>query len=213
MDSFINFLIFYLGFVALLTPHEWAHAWVALKCGDDTAKREGRVSMNPLVHIDPIGTVMMPLLGFFLSGTALGSFVIGWAKPVPVSIANLRQPRLDDSLIAMAGPMMNLFLAALLIGLIKVGEVMGVEVLEKAGYQLAIQSLFLCFFNLVPIPPLDGSHVLQHLVGMSYDTYWKICQFGFIILIAVWNFIPAVPAFVVLMSKGSFHVLAQMAGV
>ncbi len=214
MDSFITFLIFYLGFIALLTPHEWAHAWVALKCGDDTAKREGRVSLNPLVHIDPIGTVALPLLAFFLSaaGSGLSSFIIGWAKPVPVNIANLRQPRLDDTLIAMAGPMMNLLLAAILVGLIKVGEVANILLLQKMCYSLAVQSLFLCFFNLVPIPPLDGSHVMQHLVGMSYETYWKICRFGFIILITVWNFFPVVPAFVTRMSLGSFGVMAQLVG-
>src|SRR5437588_3749933 len=88
----IDGLIMYLGLLVLLTFHEFGHAWMAWKCGDDTARLQGRVSLNPLVHIDPIGTVVMPLLMIFLStsGSGLGNFLIGWAKPVPVNPNNLR---------------------------------------------------------------------------------------------------------------------------
>src|SRR5688572_33299277 len=91
-NDVINGLIRYLILVILLTFHEFGHAWMASKCGDDTARSEGRVSLNPLVHIDPIGTVVMPLLMIFLtmSNSALAGFLIGWAKPVPVNLNNLR---------------------------------------------------------------------------------------------------------------------------
>src|SRR5258706_14680513 len=115
MDSqvIIDGLLMYVGLVVLLTFHEFGHAWMAWKCGDATAKSMGRCSLNPLVHIDPIGTVLFPLLMIFLPSA--GRFLIGWAKPVPVNLANLRNPRMDDILVTMAGPWMNLFLAVLLV--------------------------------------------------------------------------------------------------
>src|SRR5215471_10928500 len=113
-------LIQYLILVGLLTFHEFGHAWTAMKCGDDTARLQGRVSLNPLVHIDPIGTVAMPLLMIFLP-FGIGQFLLGWAKPVPVNLTNLRKRNRDDILITLAGPGMNLLLALILIPLIKVG--------------------------------------------------------------------------------------------
>src|SRR5437870_705181 len=119
----IDGLIQYLGLIVLLTFHEFAHAWVAWKCGDDTARLQGRVSLNPVVHIDPLGTVVLPLLAVFLSasGSGLGRFIIGWGKPVPVNIDNLRHRRRDDTLVAMAGPAMNVLLAVVVLGLGKMG--------------------------------------------------------------------------------------------
>src|SRR5437870_13040252 len=106
----IDGLIQYLGLIVLLTFHEFGHAWMAMKCGDDTARLQGRVSLNPLVHIDLIGTVVMPLLMIFLSasGSGLGRFLVGWAKPVPVNLDNLRNPLTDDILFTFAGLWMNL---------------------------------------------------------------------------------------------------------
>src|SRR5882762_4275336 len=126
MDSnaIIDGLIYYLGLIVLLTFHEYGHAWMALKCGDDTARLEGRCSLNPLVHIDPIGTVVLPLMMIFLS-PAVGRFLVGWAKPVPVNSANFRNPKLDDILVSMAGPWMNLLLAVALIALARVGLAFG----------------------------------------------------------------------------------------
>src|SRR4051812_965049 len=112
--TLIDGLIQYLMLLVLLTFHEFGHAWMAWKCGDDTARQEGRVSLNPMVHIDPIGTVVMPLLMIF-SSPNIGRYLIGWAKPVPVNINNLRNPRGDDILVTLAGPWMNLLLAILLI--------------------------------------------------------------------------------------------------
>src|SRR6516225_7874657 len=117
----IDGLIMYLGLVVLLTFHEFGHAWMAWRCGDDTARSQGRVSLNPLVHIDPIGTVIIPLVMIFLSanGSVLSRFLVGWAKPVPVNPQNLRNPKIDDVLVTLAGPVMNLLLAVLLVALAK----------------------------------------------------------------------------------------------
>ncbi len=174
----------YLGLVVLLTFHEYGHAWMASKCGDDTAKSQGRCSLNPLVHIDPIGTVLIPLLMIFLS-PGLSRFLVGWAKPVPVNITNLRNPRLDDIFVSLAGPWMNLLLAVALIGLARIGVMVGSPSMMEFCMQTAYLSLLLCFFNLIPIPPLDGSHVLRNVVGMSYETYWQLARFGFVAVIIV----------------------------
>lgn len=174
----------YLGLVVLLTFHEYGHAWMASKCGDDTAKSQGRCSLNPLVHIDPIGTVLIPLLMIFLS-PGLSRFLVGWAKPVPVNITNLRNPRLDDIFVSLAGPWMNLLLAVALIGLARIGVMVGSPSMKEFCIQTAYLSLLLCFFNLIPIPPLDGSHVLRNVVGMSYETYWQLARFGFVAVIIV----------------------------
>ncbi|MBI2926780.1 MAG: site-2 protease family protein [Verrucomicrobia bacterium] len=180
-------LVMYLCFIPILTFHEWAHAWVAWKCGDDTARLQGRVSLNPIVHIDPIGTIALPLLAVFLgaSGSGLGRFIIGWGKPVPVNLYNLRHPRRDDTLVALAGPAMNVVLAFVVLGLGKLGALAGSRIAVEMSVQLAQISLFLCFFNLLPIPPLDGSHVVKNFIGMKDETYWRLCQFGFIAVILV----------------------------
>jgi Zn-dependent protease len=180
----IEGLISYLGLIVLLTFHEFGHAWTASKCGDDTARLHGRCSLNPIVHIDPIGTVVLPLLMIFLS-PGISRFMIGWAKPVPVNPYNLRNPRLDDILVSMAGPAMNLLLAVGLVALARVGLISHWEQFTGLCVQMAALSLLLCFFNLIPIPPLDGSHVLRNLTGMSYETYYQFARFGFIAVILV----------------------------
>ena len=180
-------LIAYVGLLVLLTFHEVGHAWMAWKCGDDTAKRQGRISLNPLVHIDLVGTVILPLLMIFLSmsGSHLGRFLVGWAKPVPVQIQRLRNPKLDDILVSLAGPWMNLALALILMALAKLGLLVHSAYTVNLCANTAHLSLLLCFFNLLPIPPLDGSHVVRTLSGMSYATYLSLARYGFIILIVV----------------------------
>ena len=188
-NDVINGLIRYLALVIMLTVHEFGHAWMAHKCGDDTAKSEGRVSLNPLVHIDPIGTVLMPLLQIFLP-SGMGAYLLGWAKPVPVNPNNLRNPKLDDILITMAGPWMNLLLAVALMGLAKVGVMTDTEGLKQFCVMAVVLNLGLFFFNLLPIPPLDGSHIMRIATGISYETYYQIARFGFLIIILVVNFGP-----------------------
>jgi Zn-dependent protease len=177
-------LIFYLGLLVLLTFHEFAHAWTAWKCGDDTARLQGRLSLNPIVHIDPIGTVLLPLVMIFASPT-VGRFLVGWAKPVPFNPANLNNRWRDEMLIAMAGPAMNILLAVVLVGFARIAVVLNSETAVELLLQMASLSLVLCFFNLIPIPPLDGSHVLRNLTGMSYETYYSFARFGFIAIIII----------------------------
>ena len=180
MRQIIDGLILYLGLVVLLTFHEFGHAWMAWKCGDDTARSQGRVSLNPLVHIDPFGTVLLPLLMVFM---APGGFLVGWAKPVPVNPGNLRNPRVDDILVTLAGPFMNVLTAIALIGLARLGDLFHLASMVGVCLSTAQLSLLLCFFNLLPIPPLDGSQVVRSLIGMSYETYHRIARYGILILI------------------------------
>jgi Zn-dependent protease len=178
----INGLILYLGLLVLLTFHEFGHAWMAWKCGDDTAHSQDRVSLNPLVHIDLIGTVVLPLLLIFM---APGGFFVGWAKPVPVNSDNFRNPRTDDIMVTLAGPWMNLLLAVAIMALARLGYAVHSHSLTQVCLDMARLSLLLCFFNLLPIPPLDGSQVVRSLIGMSYETYHQIARYGIFILIVV----------------------------
>src|SRR5271170_5182753 len=182
----VDGLLFYIGLVVLLTFHEFAHAWTAWKCGDDTARLQGRLSLNPLVHIDPIGTVLLPLIMIFAS-PSVGRFLVGWAKPVPFNPGNLNNRWRDEMLIAMAGPAMNVILAVVLIGFARVAVRLGNETATDLLLHMAALSLILCFFNLIPIPPLDGSHVLRNVTGMTYETYFNLSRFGFIAIIVVWQ--------------------------
>ena len=185
MDSrlLINGLILYLSLLVLLTFHEFGHAWTAWRCGDDTARLQGRVSLNPLAHIDPIGTVLFPLLAIFLP--SLGGFLVGWARPVPVNPYNLRNPQRDDLLVTLAGPGMNLLLAIVLMGLTRLGLLLHAGSMAQVCLDMAGLSLLLCFFNLIPIPPLDGSQVVRILGGISHEAYHQFARFGFIVLILV----------------------------
>jgi Zn-dependent protease len=212
MDSNViaDGLIQYLMLVALLTFHEYGHAWTAWKCGDDTARLQGRVSLNPVVHIDPIGTVALPLLMIFMPGA--GRFLIGWAKPVPVNPHNLNQPRRDDILVTMAGPGMNLLLAVGLVALAKACIVFHSEPAAEYFVQAAGLSLVLCFFNLIPVPPLDGSHILRVATGMSHETYANFARFGFIIIIVLLQ-IPPVRMALSIVTYGTLGVLLRIFGV
>lgn len=178
-------LITFLCFIPLLTFHEFAHAWVAWKCGDNTSKDLGRITLNPIAHMEVFGTVVLPLLGILLGvmGSGLASFIIGWGKPVPVNLSRLRRPRVDDVLVSLAGPAMNVLLAVFLIAFVKVALLLESPAVAEIGVRMAMLSLFLCFFNLLPVPPLDGSHVLKNIIGMSHETYARLSQWGFVTVI------------------------------
>lgn len=186
----IDSLLLYICLLIVITFHEAAHAWVAWKCGDDTARMQGRVSLNPIVHMDPVGTVLLPLLAFGLAAanSALAGFIIGWGRPVPVNPSNLRHRRVQDTLIALAGPGMNILLALGAVVLARLLLAGGAGSLAEIAVTLAQLSLFLCFFNLIPVPPLDGSHVLRHASGMTEELYLTIARYGFLILIVLIQF-------------------------
>ncbi len=207
-------LISYLCFLPLLTFHEFAHAWTAWKCGDDTAHSQGRVTINPVSHIDLVGTIILPMLAIFLSsaGSGAANFIIGWGRPVPVNISQLRHPRRDDALVALAGPAMNLALAVILLALAKIGILTQADNLIRISTQMAWISLILCFFNLLPIPPLDGSHVIKNIIRMSEETYLRLCQFGLLAVIIAIQ-IPAVRAVVAGATALTFFIIARALGI
>ncbi|HUT33815.1 MAG TPA: site-2 protease family protein [Planctomycetota bacterium] len=166
-----------------LTVHEFAHAWMAWRCGDPTAKNLGRLTFNPLVHLDPIGALCL-LFGPF-----------GWAKPVPVNPYNFRNPRRDDILVSLAGVAANLLTAIALALLIRLAGHLGFNPLTSRVvwtlwlmvHVLLLMSLGLFLFNLIPVPPLDGSHVLRNLLprdmAIAYERAAPIASVIFLILI------------------------------
>ena len=206
-----NGLIFYFCFIIALSFHEFAHAWVASRCGDNTAKALGRLTINPLAHIDPLGTVILPLLMIFLpamgpAGASLSSFVIGWAKPVPVDPRNYRRGIRDDNLVSVAGPLSNLILAFITLILFKIisagfaQDQSFADGFSQFLLNLAYINILLAWFNMIPIPPLDGSHLLKNFTRMSYQTYFWLSQWGIWILIIALNFTPLRKILVLLIS-------------
>ena len=160
-DRLISFLIFLPVFFLSISVHEFSHALMANKFGDDTAKKLGRLTLNPIKHIDLIGSVIMPLASF-----ASGFALIGWAKPIPVNRNNFRNSLKDDLVVSFAGPLSNLILSVLLFILFIISENwFGVQnsIINTALWYGVFLNVFLFVFNLLPIPPLDGSHILFDL--------------------------------------------------
>jgi Zn-dependent protease len=162
-----------LMFWMLTVPHEFAHAWVAMKLGDDTPVLQGRVTLNPLAHVDWMGTVILPLaMSLFAGG------FIGWGKPVITNPAKLRWGWNGMALVAMAGPASNVVFAIVLLGLAKhTGS--AVNQLCVMGAQL---SLFLAIFNMIPVPPLDGSKLLL-AARVPIFVYNELARFGFLLIL------------------------------
>jgi Zn-dependent protease len=168
-----------------ITVHEAAHAYVASKLGDNTAKSLGRVSLNPKTHIDPLGTIAMPLLG-----VALGGFLFGWAKPVPVDQSRLRYGAKSMVWVALAGPASN-FVMAIMWALIRLGATHGYggpfsegfAAMGAAGVQI---NMTLMIFNLLPLPPLDGSRVVARFLKGKAKHFWgQLEQYGMFVLLAL----------------------------
>jgi Zn-dependent protease len=192
---FISFLVL----VFSLTVHESAHAWAADRLGDPTARLLGRVSLNPIVHIDPIGTLLFPLVGLVSSAP-----LIGWAKPVPVATWRFEKPRRDYLMVAAAGPLSNLslaFVAAIVLRLLPVEALEANPLMPGDGAALSLRvlvplarlsaaalqiNLLLAVFNLLPIPPLDGSSVLAGLLPERLAAVLdRLRPYGFVLLYAL----------------------------
>jgi Zn-dependent protease len=182
--DYTRLLLAFAVLLVSLTFHEAAHAWSADRLGDATARTLGRVSLNPAVHVDPIGTIVFPLIAMIT-----GLPIIGWAKPVPVNILNLRHHwKQKYMLIAAAGPVSNLILATVAaVGVRVLGfETSGDGVLGTLFQFLLLMviiNVLLAVFNMVPVPPLDGGNVLAGLLpGAAHELFERIRPFGFLIL-------------------------------
>jgi Zn-dependent protease len=178
-------------FLLAISVHESAHAWMANRLGDPTARMLGRVSLNPIKHIDPVGTVLLPAIALFAHIPMLG-----WAKPTPVNLRNFKNPVRDDILTSVAGPVSNFLLASIALAsmaFVKFASPMGNQIISGIPYgvvdlgtdsalapiclllyELMVINVVLGVFNLIPVPPLDGSHVLRHFLPTGalriYDT-------------------------------------------
>jgi len=159
--------------------HEYAHGWIAWKLGDWTAKNAGRLTLNPLAHIDPIGTIFLPLL---LLATR-SPVVFGWAKPVPVNFHSLGNPKKDMIWVGLAGPAANILFAILLSFILKFFVLTGNLLLKEVITTAIIINLVLAIFNILPIPPLDGSRVVMGMLPRELAIrYAKLEPYGFIII-------------------------------
>ncbi len=197
----VDILFQLIVFLFAISFHESAHAWMANRCGDPTARMLGRISLNPIRHIDPVGTILLPAIALFT-----GLKVIGWAKPTPVDPRNFQNPVLDDILTAVAGPVSNFVVAtgaAIVLGAIALVAPGGRPIVKEVVtgvvfsnsllvplslllYELMRINIFLGVFNLIPVPPLDGSHVLRHFLSESVRrVYDMVGIFGLIVLVYV----------------------------
>jgi Zn-dependent protease len=166
-----------IAFLFAISVHESAHAWMANQRGDPTARMLGRISLNPIKHIDPVGTLLLPAVAMFFHAP-----VIGWAKPTPVDPRNFKNPVLDDILTSVVGPISNFVVATgavLVLVVVKLASPLGQQILSQGFstdtdsfllplclllYDVMLINVILGVFNLIPVPPLDGSHVVRHLL-------------------------------------------------
>jgi len=206
-----------------IVVHEVAHGWVALRLGDTTAREMGRLTLNPLPHIDPIGSILIPLLSYL----SVGSVFIAWAKPVPIDPRNFRNFRRDDIFVSVAGPVSNFIIAGVctMCYIFTVRFVAPIESLQ-GDFQQALVSfvikmcsagitlnIVLAIFNLIPIPPLDGSHVLSAMLPDHWrENYQRIGFFGVLIVLVLMRFDPVRNALwsVVLFFHIPYNLLLQL---
>lgn len=176
INTVVGFFLIFPLFMAAVTVHEVSHGWVAFRLGDTTAQRAGRLTLNPLRHIDPFGTILLPLLLRLINAPLM----FGWAKPVPINALNFRHPRRDLLWVGAAGPAANFLFAAVVTGLVKLGEGMIPLLALELGKYLILINVVLGLFNLLPVPPLDGSRVLAGLLPARFT--------GVMVLLERWGF-------------------------
>tara|TARA_X000001036_G_C20389746_1_gene688191 strand:- start:110 stop:781 length:672 start_codon:yes stop_codon:yes gene_type:complete len=191
-EKFVLFLVL----LASISIHEWAHAVTADRLGDPLPRSQGRVTLDPRSHIDLIGTIVLPMVMIFASP---GFAVFGWGKPVQVSLPNLKSRKRDDILITLAGPVSNLAIALITVLLFSIfGLFFQIPKSLFSVLFIAVNLNCLLFlFNLIPIPPLDGSHLLKNAINMKAVTFNKLSKYGFFILLILIN----LPIFNQLMSE------------
>lgn len=180
----MNLILSLLLFFSAVVVHEFSHAFVAYKLGDQTARRMGRLTLNPLAHIDPFGTVLLPLMLILMGSPVL----FGYAKPVPVNFASLKNPKQDMIWVGFAGPAANFIFAVVLSWLLKTGLIL-TQPIAMMLESLLVLNVVLAVFNLMPLPPLDGSRILMGLLPLplamalaSMERYGIIVLFGLIYL-------------------------------
>lgn len=162
--------------------HEYAHGWVAYKLGDPTAKLAGRLTLNPVMHIDPVGTIFLPGVLIALRLLGLNTFLFGWAKPIPVNFSRLNNPRRDMMLVGMAGPAVNVILAVVASQLTRFPMSLDVYKFVEAAVFI---NLLLATFNMIPVPPLDGSRLVMGLLPRQLAVpYSQLERYGILIVMA-----------------------------
>lgn len=214
MDDFSivqKIIIWAIPVIFAITAHEVAHGWVALKFGDRTAQMLGRLTLNPIKHIDPLGTILIPAVLLMMGG-----FVFGWAKPVPVTYQNLRNPKTDMAWVALAGPMANLvmaiiwaFSAKIGFGLLQSGVAFG-EPMLLMGVAGVLINAMLMMLNLLPLPPLDGGRILVSLLPGPLS--WQVSRvepYGFFILVGL-LYLGVISMLLLPMMNGFISLLAML---
>jgi Zn-dependent protease len=177
-------LIVFILLVGSIILHEWGHAVAADLLGDDTPRRDGRLTLNPLAHLDWMGTVFFPAINIFIFGGGLA--FIGWGKPVATNVANYKHRSRDDLLVTMAGPATNLLVALVAV----VFGAFAAPAMPRIGglvIQVIVMNVGLAVFNLLPIPPLDGGGVLRHIAGFTEEAYLSISKWSWIALLLLLN--------------------------
>jgi len=187
----MEFLLFVPVLLFSIVVHEVAHAWQARREGDPTAEQLGRITLNPMRHMDPVGSVIVPLMLWFSNS----GMMLGWAKPVPVDPSNYREERAGDIRVSLAGIVSNLLLAVLFTLLasllVAIGDGFAISTLLRMCDWGIVINLLLAFFNLIPIPPLDGSHVVYRLLPpRAAELYRSGGRYGFVAILVLVFFFP-----------------------